>query len=668
MIWLRRKTAIVTIYRILKIVLYKINSTKNISQSLSLRFNAISDRNMISFENISFSVAGRTLVKNSTVSIPSGHKVGLVGRNGTGKTSLFRLVYGDITLDHGDLKLNKNTRVGGVAQEAPGSSITLLDTVLAADQERADLLQKAQLEKDPLQIAEIQTRLADIDAWSAEARAATILNGLGFDKNKQKLACSEFSGGWRMRVALAAVLFSKPDLLLLDEPSNYLDLEGSIWLEAYISKYPSTIIIISHDRALLNNSVNSILHLEDKELHLYTGNYETFAKTRAARLAHKEAEVKKQNLRRQHLQSYVDRFRYKADKAKQAQSRLKMLAKMEPISISSETTFTKFDFPQPEELSPPIVNIQNASVGYEEKTVLSDINLRIDQDDRIAILGQNGEGKSTLSKLIANKLIPHVGKIIHSNKLRIGYFAQHQLDELTLNETPMEHILRERPSEKQGQIRARLDGFGISVEQADIRVKSLSGGQKARLSLLLASLDAPHLLILDEPTNHLDIESREALVEALTKYSGAVIIVSHDIHLLSLVADRLWLAKNGTVKPYEYDLETYRKSLLSISSSKKPEQLKNSKTVRKSYTKDEIIVLKNNVTKSEERVEKLLTMEEKISKKLANPKIYSDTNRNELVVLNTKYAEVRKAMTKAEDLWEIAQKKLDNALKSEIGE
>ena len=623
---------------------------------------------MIFFENISFSVAGRTLVKNSTVSIPSGHKVGLVGRNGTGKTSLFRLVYGDITLDHGDLKLNKNTRVGGVAQEAPGSSITLLDTVLAADQERADLLQKAHLEKDPLQIAEIQTRLADIDAWSAEARAATILNGLGFDKHKQKLACSEFSGGWRMRVALAAVLFSKPDLLLLDEPSNYLDLEGSIWLEAYISKYPSTIIIISHDRALLNNSVNSILHLEDKQLHLYTGNYETFAKTRAARLAHKEAEVKKQNLRRQHLQSYVDRFRYKADKAKQAQSRLKMLAKMEPISISSETTFTKFDFPQPEELSPPIVNIQNASVGYEEKTVLSDINLRIDQDDRIAILGQNGEGKSTLSKLIANKLKPHVGKIIHSNKLRIGYFAQHQLDELTLNETPMGHVQRERPSEKQGQIRARLDGFGISVEQADIRVKSLSGGQKARLSLLLASLDAPHLLILDEPTNHLDIESREALVEALTKYSGAVIIVSHDIHLLSLVADRLWLAKNGTVKPYEYDLETYRKSLLSISSSKKPEQLKNPKTIRKSYTKDEITVLKNNLKKSEERVEKLLTMEEKISKKLADPKIYSDTNRDELVVLNTKYAEVRKAITKAEDLWEKSQKKLDNALKSEIGE
>ncbi len=620
---------------------------------------------MISFENISFSVAGQTLVKNSTVRIPSGHKVGLVGRNGTGKTSLFRLIYGDINLDQGNLKLNKNTRVGGVAQEAPSSSITLLDTLLAADQERADLIQKAQIEKDPLQIAEIQTRLADIDAWSAEARAATILNGLGFDKHRQKLACSEFSGGWRMRVSLATVLFSKPDLLLLDEPSNYLDLEGSIWLEAYISKYPSTIIIISHDRALLNNSVNSILHLEDKGLHLYNGNYETFAKTRAARLAHKEAEEKKQNLRRQHLQSYVDRFRYKADKAKQAQSRLKLLAKMEPISISSETAFIKFDFPQPEELSPPIVNIQNASVGYEEKTVLSGINLRIDQDDRIAILGQNGEGKSTLSKLIANKLKPHVGKIIHSNKLRIGYFAQHQLDELMLNETPMEHIQRERPSEKQGQIRARLDGFGISVEQADVKVKSLSGGQKARLSLLLASLDAPHLLILDEPTNHLDIESRQALVEALTKYSGAVIIVSHDIHLLSLVADRLWLAKNGTVKPYEYDLKTYRKSLLSISSPKKPKLLKTATEEKKSNTKDEIIVLKNNLKKSEDRVEKLLTMEKKISRKLADPKSYSDINKDELVVLNTKYAEVRKALTKAEDLWEKAQKELDKALNSE---
>ena len=635
---------------------------QNFLQSLPLSSNAISDQNMISFENISFSVAGRTLVKNSTVNIPSGHKVGLVGKNGTGKTSLFRLIYGEITLDQGNLKLNKNARVGGVSQEVPGSSVTLLDTVLAADRERTDLLQKAEEETDPFKISEIQTRLADIDAWSGEARASTILNGLGFDTHKQKLACSEFSGGWRMRVALAAVLFSKPDLLLLDEPSNYLDLEGTIWLQAYISKYPSTIILISHDRALLNNSVNSILHLENKELHLYSGNYESFAKTRAARLAHKQAEAKKQNLRRQHLQAYVDRFRYKADKAKQAQSRLKMLAKMEPISISSEATLKKFDFPQPEELSPPIVNIQNASVGYGDQTVLSDINLRIDQDDRIAILGQNGEGKSTLSKLIANMLKPHVGKIIHSNKLRLGYFAQHQVDELRLNETPIDHVQRERPFEKQGQIRARLDGFGLSVEQAETQVKSLSGGQKARLSLLLASLDAPHLLILDEPTNHLDIESREALVEALTKYSGAVIIVSHDIHLLSLVVDRLWLAKNGTVKAYEYDLETYRKALLSVSSTKKAEQIKPTTTEKKSFTNDEVLALKNTLKKSEERVEKLLKMEETISKKLADPEIYSDNKKDELILLNTKYAEVSKAITRAEDLWEKAQKTLDEAL------
>ena len=335
---------------------------------------------------------------------------------------------------------------------------------------------------------------------------------------------------------------------------------------------------------------------------------------------------------------------------------------MEPISISSEATLKKFYFPQPEELLPPIVNIQNASVGYGEKTVLTEINLRIDQDDRIAILGQNGEGKSTLSKLIANILKPRLGKIIHSNKLRIGYFAQHQVDELRLNETPIDHVKRERPSEKQGQIRARLDGFGLSADQADTLVKSLSGGQKARLSLLLSSLDAPHLLILDEPTNHLDIESREALVEALTKYSGAVIIVSHDIHLLSLGVDRLWLAKNGTVKAYEYDLETYRKALLSVSSTKKAEQIKPTTKEKKSFTNDEVLALKNTLKKSEERVEKLLKMEETISKRLADPEIYSDNKKDELILLNTKYAEVSKAITRAEDLWEKAQKTLDEAL------
>ena len=341
---------------------------------------------------------------------------------------------------------------------------------------------------------------------------------------------------------------------------------------------------------------------------------------------------------------------------------------MDPRSISRDATLKKFNFPKPEQLSPPIVNIQNVSVGYGQQTVLNEINLRIDQDDRIAILGQNGEGKSTLSKLIAKMLKPHVGKIIHSNKLRIGYFAQHQVDELRLNETPIDHVKRERPSEKQGQIRARLDGFGLSADQADTLVKSLSGGQKARLSLLLASLDAPHLLILDEPTNHLDIESREALVEALTKYSGAVILVSHDIHLLSLVADRLWLAKNGTVKVYEHDLETYRKSLLSVSISKKTKQIKPTITEKKSFTKDQVLELKINLKRSEERVEKLLMMEETISKKLADPEIYSDNKKDELIALNTKYAEVRKAITRAEDLWDKAQKTLDEALTTKTSE
>ena len=608
---------------------------------------------MISFENISFSVAGRTLVKNSTVSIPSGHKVGLVGRNGTGKTSLFRLVYGDITLDHGNLKLNKNTRVGGVAQEAPGSSITLLDTVLAADQERADLLQKAQLEKDPLQIAEIQTRLTDIDAWSAEARAATILNGLGFDKHKQKLACSEFSGGWRMRVALAAVLFSKPDLLLLDEPSNYLDLEGSIWLEAYISKYPSTIIIISHDRALLNNSVNSILHLEDKELHLYTGNYETFAKTRAARLAHKEAELKKQNLRRQHLQSYVDRFRYKADKAKQAQSRLKMLAKMEPISISSETTFTKFDFPQPEELSPPIVNIQNASVGYEEKTVLSDINLRIDQDDRIAILGQNGEGKSTLSKLIANKLKPHVGKIIHSNKLRIGYFAQHQLDELRPDETPFQHLYLKLNKEIPSKIRAKLGSAGFTPETMDLEVRRLSGGQKARLLLLLVVIEKPDLLILDEPTNHLDIESREALIMALNDYKGSLILVSHDAFLVERLVDRLLIIKDGNVSEFSGDIHDYRKLVLNNNTkNKKQKSVLKTNNLNNLISKSSIADLKKKLTYSEKKIFEYEKEKKLLEIEMLNKNFYASNNQKRAQEVNVNLQKILLQIAEEEKVWE----------------
>ena len=614
---------------------------------------------MIKLHDISYSVEGRPLLENASVTIPAGHKVGLIGRNGTGKTTLFRLIRGELSLETGSIELPRQARIGGVAQEVPGNDISLLETVIAADTERAELLAEAERADDPNRIAEIQTRLADIDAWSAEGRASSILKGLGFSPEKQQMPCSAFSGGWRMRVALAAVLFAQPDLLLLDEPTNYLDLEGAIWLESYLVKYPHTVIIVSHDRGLLNRAVGSILHLEDRKLTFYQGAYDTFAKTRAARLASAEAEAKRQDARRAHLQSYVDRFRYKADKAKQAQSRLKMIAKLEPITRPQEAALRRFSFPKPEELSPPIVRVENGSVGYEDNAILSRLDLRIDQDDRIALLGQNGEGKSTLSKLISGRLNPMAGRVVTSNKLRIGYFAQHQVDELFIDETPLDHIRRLRPEKTPAQLRAIMGGFGIGAEQADTEVGRLSGGQKARLSLLLATIDAPHLLILDEPTNHLDIESREALVEALTAYSGAVVLVSHDMHLLSLVADRLWLVKGGRVTPYDDDLDTYRSQLLS--GDKPTTKAASDKPKVKKASRDEILALRAEVRKCEDRLEKLMEMHEKLSAKLADPELYSDKNIVDLEVWNKKFAEVEEAMSRAETLWVTALKKLDKA-------
>ena len=614
---------------------------------------------MLKINDISYSVEGRLLLENATAIIPAGHKVGVVGRNGTGKTTLFRLIRGELGLEGGSITLPRQAKIGGVAQEVPGNEVSLIDTVLAADLERANLLKESERVTDAARISDIQTRLADIDAWSAEARASSILRGLGFDSKKQQMPCSAFSGGWRMRVALAAVLFSQPDVLLLDEPTNYLDLEGALWLENYLLKYPHTVLIVSHDRSLLNRSVSTILHLEDKKLQLYGGGYDTFAKTRAARLAAAECEAKKQETRRAHLQSYVDRFRYKADKARQAQSRLKAIARLEPITRPQEAALRRFSFPTPEELSPPILRIENGIAGYGETTVLSRLDLRIDQDDRIALLGQNGQGKSTLAKLISGRLKPLAGQLVQSSKLRIGYFAQHQVDELYVDETPIDHVRRLRPSKTPAQLRAILGGFGIGAEQAETLVGRLSGGQKARLSLLLATIDAPHLLILDEPTNHLDIESREALVEALTAYSGAVILVSHDMHLLELVADRLWLVNNGRVTPYEEDLESYRKQLLSAD---KPSKKTQSKAERpKPASREKILSLRSDVRKSEARLEKLNEMRDKLAIKLADSALYDDTRIGELATWNKKYAEVMEALERAEALWLAAQEKLESA-------
>ena len=611
---------------------------------------------MLRISDINYAVAGRPLFEGASAVIPEGHKVGLVGRNGTGKTTLFGLIRGELALEGGNISLPSGARIGGVAQEVPASATSLIDTVLAADTERAELM--AETTQDPTRIAEIQTRLSDIDAWSAEARAATILKGLGFDDAEQRMPCSDFSGGWRMRVALAAVLFSQPDLLLLDEPTNYLDLEGALWLENYLAKYPHTVLIISHDRGLLNRAVGAILHLEDRNLTFYQGPYDQFARQRAEKLALAAAMAKKQEARRAHLQSYVDRFRYKADKARQAQSRLKALSRMQPISTPQEAGLRRFDFPNPEDLSPPIVHLDGASTGYGDAPVLSKLSLRIDQDDRIALLGKNGQGKSTLSKFLSDRLPAFTGKITKSTKLRIGYFAQHQVDELFIDETPLDHLRRERPHEGPSRWRARLSGFGLMADQAETLVGKLSGGQKARLSLLLATLDAPHMLILDEPTNHLDIESREALVEALTNYTGAVILVSHDMHLLELVADRLWLVADGTVKPYEDDLEAYRKMLLTDS---KPAKLAVEKPKPKRPSRDAILALRSEVRKSEARVTKLNDMRDKLASKLADPGLYEDSKLGEMEVWQKKYAEVMQALDRAEAHWLQDLEKLETA-------
>jgi len=619
---------------------------------------------MLKINDISYSIAGRQLLANASATIPSGHKVGIVGRNGTGKTTLFKLITNELGLDDGNIEIPKKMRIGGIAQEAPASNDSLLETVLSADTERTALLEEAEVATDPNRIADIHGRLADIDAYSAEARAASILSGLGFSSIAQDRPCHEFSGGWRMRVALAGVLFAQPDILMLDEPTNYLDLEGTIWLETYLKKYPHSVLIISHDRQLLNTSVNAILHLTDKQLTLYQGNYDTFDSVRRAQLAEQEAMARKQQATREHLQSFVDRFRAKASKAKQAQSRIKMLEKMEPIAAGVENSVAAFDFPTPEELSPPILRLEDTSVGYDGLPILRDLNLRIDQSDRIALLGANGQGKSTLSKLLADRLIPLDGNLVRSSKLKIGYFAQHQVDELHLDETPLQHITREFPGETPSKLRSRLARGGIGPEQALTEVGKLSGGQKARLSLLLATIEAPHLLILDEPTNHLDIESRESLVFALAAYEGAVILVSHDPHLVNAVADTLWLVKDGQVNVFYEDLNEYKKLLLSerglADKSEKPKKIKK-KRISHGERRKILSPYQLEVTKCEERLNKILTIKEKIDEALANPDIYTNSDPEKFESLSKKRAEVDDAIIKAEALWLTAEENLDKA-------
>ena len=526
---------------------------------------------MLHINGLTYRIAGRLLLEDASVAIPDGHKVGLVGRNGTGKTTLLGLILGDLQSEAGSIGLPRNARIGTVAQEAPGGPETLLDTVLAADKERAALLDEAETAEDPHRIAEIQTRLADIDAHSAPSRAATILSGLGFSEEVQNGPCSALSGGWRMRVALAAALFASPDVLLLDEPTNYLDLEGTIWLKTFIRNYPHTILMVSHDRDLLNDAVGAILHLERGKLTFYQGNYDSFERQRREKQALTLKLKKKQDEQRRHMEAFVERFRYKASKARQAQSRLKALAKLEPIADVIEDRVAPFHFINPKRaLSPPLVKWDGVAVGYaEDKPVLKGITLRLDPDDRIALLGSNGNGKSTFAKLLCGKLKPQAGEMVHHGKMMVGYFAQHQLDELSPERTPYDYFCDLLPEATQAQRRARLGSYGFGAQLADSSCKTLSGGEKARLLFALASFHAPHILILDEPTNHLDVDSREALIHAINDYEGAVILISHDRHIIETCADRLWLVANGTVKPFEGNIDEYSDLVLGRDTSRR---------------------------------------------------------------------------------------------------
>ena len=518
---------------------------------------------MLRISGLTYRIEGRLLLEQATATIPAGHKVGLVGRNGSGKSTLFRLIAGEAEGETGEISYPRNWRLGRVAQEAPGNEVSLIDTVLAADEERSRLLKESETATDPHRIAEIETRLADIGSHSAPSRAAEILSGLGFDHEAQQRPCSEFSGGWRMRVALASVLFSDPDLLLLDEPTNYLDLEGSLWLEQYLKRFQRTLILISHDRDLLNTAVGSILHLEQKGLTYYTGNYDTFERTRAEKLMQREALRVKVEAQRKHMQAFVDRFRYKESKARQAQSRLKAIAKLPPITATIEDRVPPFRLGEPDELSPPLLALDNVSTGYDGRVVLSGMSMRIDPDDRIALLGANGNGKSTFAKLISDRLPAMGGSIVKARRMRTGYFAQHQLDEMDPLLTPVQQLGRYLPKASERELRTKLGSAGFPEEKVATQIGNLSGGERARLLIMFAALEQPHLLILDEPTNHLDIDSREALVHALNDYEGAVILISHDPHLIETCADRLWLVNGGRVMPYDGDLDDYRKLLLS---------------------------------------------------------------------------------------------------------
>ncbi|MGY4507448.1 ABC-F family ATP-binding cassette domain-containing protein [Bradyrhizobium sp. USDA 3650] len=618
---------------------------------------------MLAITDLSIRLAGRLLIDQSSVQITPGSRVGMVGRNGTGKSTLFKVIRGELAAEHGTVTLPPRWRVGSLAQEAPNGPESLISVVLKADLERDALLTEAESATDPHRIAEIQTRLVDIDAHSAPSRAAAILSGLGFSATDQLRPCAEFSGGWRMRVALAATLFAAPDLLLLDEPTNYLDLEGTLWLEDHLAHYPRTVIVISHDRDLLESSVDQILHLDRSKLTLYKGTYSSFEEQRAMREMLDAKAVKRQEAERARLQAFVDRFKAKASKARQAQSRVKMLERLKPITALVTQDVREISFPAPEKiLSPPIIAADNVVVGYDPNTpVLNRVTLRVDNDDRIALLGSNGNGKSTLVKLLAGRLAPFSGKVTRADKLSIAYFAQHQLDELNEDASTYDHVRKLMGEAPEAKVRARAGAIGFSGKAADTKVGKLSGGEKARLLLGLATFFGPNMIILDEPTNHLDIDSRAALAEAINEFPGAVIMVSHDRYLIESCADQLWIVADRTVTNYDGDLDEYRRLVLSARNGEPAPRERNAASEKPQRPRsDNRGSLKKRIAEAETEIARVSAIISKIDTALALPDIFTRDPR-QAAQLSKARANAADALARAEEQWLEASTQFDEA-------
>ncbi|MGB0572951.1 MAG: ABC-F family ATP-binding cassette domain-containing protein [Alphaproteobacteria bacterium] len=625
---------------------------------------------MLNLNNITARLGGETILAGATAMLPTGSRVGLIGRNGAGKSTLLKIIAGLLEADDGSVETPRGTKIGYVAQEAPSGTTTPFEMVLAADTERTDLLVEADTATDADRISSIHERLGLIDAHGAPARAARILAGLGFDEADQHQPLSDFSGGWRMRVALAGLLFSRPDLLLLDEPSNHLDLEATLWLENFLKTYPASMVVVSHERDLLNNVVDHILHVQGGKVSHYPGGYDAFEKIRADRLSQVEAIRAKQEEKRAKLQAYVDRWRYKAHTARQAQSRMKALARMEPVAAAAEDPTLVFDFPSPQELRPPLMVLDGAAVGYVADTpVLSGLGLRIDPDDRIALLGRNGNGKTTLARLLAGQLQPMAGEVTASSKLRVGYFAQHQVEELRVGETPLDHMTRLLPDAKPGLVRSQLGRFGFSGDKVHLEVGKLSGGERARLALALITRDAPHILILDEPTNHLDVDARESLVQALNAFDGAVVVVSHDRHLLEMTADRLILIDEGTAREFDGSLDDYRDHLLGRGQAKArddapKERRGNKKEARRAAAeaRERTKGLRARARKAEQEMSKLTDQRSAIDRAMFDPDSAEAPYKNKAMTdLMKTRGEIEKNLGAAEAAWLEASEALETA-------